>query len=324
MSGPKTSRLSWSVARALCSAAALFWVLRTTPLHSIVSALHPAIWTYLLAGMSLNVLTRFAAAERTLAISRALGLVISRWQSIETLFISNFYALLSPGPVLSGVVSVYRYKSYGASVTGSLGALLASRAMECAAFIALGTACLLLDTRVALGTVQYPLKLAAAASLALAVAITGWWLLHKRWTRGTHAASGSKLRLVWYEFMSRGPRMAWQAAVPAAAQVVLSGAAVSVLAKSLGIELSLVTAIWVSAAVYAVVLLPISVAGLGVREVTLVQALGLLGVSSHLAVALSVLLFADPLLNALIGGVLQIRSNMCRARTPLKRMAATS
>jgi uncharacterized membrane protein YbhN (UPF0104 family) len=103
----------------LCSAAALFWVLRSTPLHSIVSALHPAIWTYLLAGMSLNLLTRFAAAERTLAISRALGLVISRWQTIETLFISNFYALLSPGPVLSGVVSVYRYKSYGASVRRS-------------------------------------------------------------------------------------------------------------------------------------------------------------------------------------------------------------
>jgi uncharacterized membrane protein YbhN (UPF0104 family) len=305
--------------------------MRATPLHSIVGALHPAIWTYLLAGMTLNLLTRFAAAERTLAISRALGLLLSRWRTIETLFISNFYALLSPGPVLSGVVSVYRYKSYGASVTGSLGALLASRAMECAAFIALGTACLLVDGRVALVTVRYPLKLAALVLLAVAVAITGWWLVHKRWTRrvaengespSAEYFSGSKLRLVWYELMSRAPRMAGQAVIPAAAQVVLSGAAVTVLAKSLGIELSVITGIWVSAAVYAVVFLPISIAGLGVREVTLVKSLGLLDVSPQLAVALSVLLFADPLVNALIGGALQIRSNICGSRTHLKRVTA--
>jgi len=72
--------------------------------------------------------------------------------------------------------------------------------------------------------------------------------------------------------------------------------------------LPLLTSIWVTAAVYAVVLLPISVAGVGVREVTLTKSLALLGVNPGLAVALSILLFADPLINALIGGALQLRS----------------
>jgi glycosyltransferase 2 family protein len=313
------SRVPWQAVRALCSAGALFWVLRTTPLHTIVAALRQADWLYLLAGIMLNLLARFASAERTQVISRALGLFVSRWQTIETLFISNFYALVSPGPVLSGVVSVYRYRSYGASITGSVGSLLASRAVEGAAFIALGTACVLIDSRIALVTVQYPLALAIAAVVTMSVGLACWWLLHKRWTppaaenaarHATHRPFVNNLRAVWHEVMSRGPSMAWQAAIPATAQVVLSGAAVSVLAKSLGIELSVVTAIWVSAAVYAVVLLPISVAGLGVREVTLVKALGLLGVSSQLAIALSVLLFVDPLVNALIGGLWQIGSTV--------------
>jgi len=109
--------------------------------------------------------------------------------------------------------------------------------------------------------------------------------------------------------------MAWAAAVPAAAQVIFSGAAVSLLARALGVDLSLVTAIWICAAVYAVVLLPISFAGLGVRDMTLIKSFALLGLAPQLAVALSVLMFADPLLNALIGGILQMTTTQGEART---------
>ncbi|HEY6454008.1 MAG TPA: lysylphosphatidylglycerol synthase transmembrane domain-containing protein [Steroidobacteraceae bacterium] len=312
------SRVPWTAVRALCSAAAIAWVLHATPLHAIVAALRQASWPIVLAGMALALLARLAAAERSQVVCRALGLVVSRWQNIETLFISNFYALLSPGPVLGGVVSVYRYSSFGASLSGSIGSLLASRAVEAAVFIIIGTACLLLDRNIALISVRYPLGLAAAGVLAVAAATTCWWLVHQRWMqRGgarAHIRPAGALRAMWHDFMRLGPRMAWRAAIPAAAQVALSGAATCVLARSLGIELSLITAIWVTAAVYAVVLLPISVAGLGVRDLTLIKSLALLGVSSRSAVALSVLLFADPFVNAMIGGALQIRSTIAAAR----------
>lgn len=314
-------RWLWTVARAAVSGAMLLWVLHSTPLPTITATLRGADWVLLIAGMGINLLTRIAAAERTCIISRALGLPVTRWQTIETLFISNFYALLSPGPVLSGVVTVYRYKGYGASMAGSVGSLLASRAVECAAFIAVGTACVLLDGRVALSSVRYPLSLAMAAILALGAAMTCWGLLHRRWKpstadgsvlSGTGSGVAGKVRLMWHEIMTRGPQMLWRASLVAAMQVILSGAAVSLLAASLGINLSLLTATWLSAAVYAVVLLPISVAGLGVREVTLVKALALLGVSPQLAVALSVLMFVDPLINAVIGGLWQLGSSLRR------------
>lgn len=324
-------------ARAALSCAALAWVLHKTPLRTIASALNSADLPLLLGGLALNFLARLAAAERTLVISRALGLSISRWQTIETLFISNFYALLSPGPVLSGVVTVYRYREHGASVSASFGALLASRMIECILFVALGVACLLADSRISLATVHYPLALATAALAAAGIGVIYWWWSHKRWNRrseanrseandrprtspGTYTGTGTSTgtfrgiaagwRTVRHEVMRRGPGMAFEAAIPAAVQVILASAAVQLLARSVGIDLPLLTSIWVTAAVYAVVLLPISVAGVGVREVTLTGALGLLGINASLAVALSILLLADPIINAFIGGFMQLRSTL--------------
>jgi uncharacterized membrane protein YbhN (UPF0104 family) len=309
------SRILWRALRIVCSGAALLWIFSVTPLNNIVATLHQADWVWLLPGVALNLLARVAAAERTLVVSRSLGLGVSRRQTLETLFISNYYALLSPGPILSGVVSVYRYRSQGASIAASLSTLLGSRGIEAATFIALGTACVLMDRRIDSGAVRIPLSMALTALILAGIGLAGWWLLHRR--RGVapdHAAepgsSGTmhRLRAVWRELMKHGPRLACEAAVPAAAQVMLSGAAVMLLARGLGAELSLVSAIWICAAVYAVVLLPISFAGLGVRDLTLIKSFALLGLAPQLAVALSVLLFADPLLNALIGGLWQMTS----------------
>jgi len=318
--GRSTRAALWPVLRALCSLSALAWVLWRTPLHSIVAALAHASLPLVLIGLSLNVLTRLAAAERTQMICRGLGLRVSRWQNIETLFISNFYALLSPGPVLSGAVSVYRYSRFGIPVSDGLSVLLVSRAIEAGAFIAIGAACLWSDRRVPLAAVREPLWAATALLLLMALAMILWTRIHGHHRSRaaaeadpvvTTAARGRmrSIRAVWHELMKRGPAMAWQAGAPAAVQVLMSGLALAILARALGVNLTLISAIWVNAAVYAVVLLPISIAGVGVREFTLLNALGLLGVPAQVTVALSLLLFADPLINAMIGGLLQIRSS---------------
>jgi uncharacterized membrane protein YbhN (UPF0104 family) len=183
-----------------------------------------------------------------------------------------------------------------------------------------------MDSRISLAAVRYPLQLAGAALGTIGVALLLWWGWHRRWQLRHRRATGeahakevdtpsshgvlTQLRSVQHELMRRGPGLALQAAVPACVQVILAGAAVELLARSVGIDLLLLSAVWITAAVYAVVLLPISVAGVGVREVTLTHALGLLGVDASVAVALSILLFLDPLINAVIGGALQLRSTL--------------
>jgi glycosyltransferase 2 family protein len=287
----RRTRWPWIILRALLSGALLLWVLHATPLATIAATLQRTDLWLLACGLALSLAARLAAAERNLSVSRALGLPLTRWQTIETLFISNFYSLLSPGPVLSGVVTVYRYNNFGASVRGSVASLLASRALECAGFMALGIVGLLIDRARFSQALQMRALLGALALLAGGAVTLGIiWMLSRQ-----HAMRALQLMR----------RMGVLASWPAAAQALLGAAALVLFARALNVALPFASALWVSAAVYLAVLLPISVIGLGVREVALIKCLAVFAVPASAAVAISVLLFLDPLLNALIGGMLQ-------------------
>jgi glycosyltransferase 2 family protein len=90
-----------------------------------------------------------------------------------------------------------------------------------------------------------------------------------------------------------------------------SGLGAYCIARSLGIAVGPVAMIAVTSMMTLVVALPISVAGWGVREVSLVALLGLLGVDREAALALSVELGLLNTLLSLPGGVvwLMLRSD---------------
>jgi glycosyltransferase 2 family protein len=273
-------------------------------------------------GVLMNVATRFPAAERTQVMNQGLGLSVSRWQTIETLFISNFYALLSPGPVLAGMVTVYRYRRLGASITGSVSSLLASRAVECAAFLIWGLGCALLDPPVIahLQSLRVRPGLAGAAVILASIAIAATVCVAVRHRSRDPARRAvprgilDKLAAVYGQILAQGPAVALKAAVPASLQVLISGAAMMVLARSLHTDITWSAGVWISSAVYLAVLLPISIAGLGVRDVTLIKSFAILGLAPGTAVALSVLLFLDQFVSAMIGGAMQIGSVLARQR----------
>ena len=322
--GTTWRRGMWTALRLFLSCAAVAWVLHSISLGGVIAALGNADPLLLTLGVLMNVATRFPAAERTQVMNRGLGLSVSRWQTIETLFISNFYALLSPGPLLAGVVTVYRYRRFGASITGSVSSLLASRAIEGAAFLIWGLGCALLDARVTahLQSVRMRPGLAGAAVILAsigmaAIAIVGVMIRHRSRDAASSVSAPNmldKLAAVYGQILAQGPAVALKAAVPASLQVVISGGAMMVLARSLHTDISWTTGVWMSSAVYLAVLLPISIAGLGVREVTLIKSFAMLGLAPRTAVALAVLLFLDQFVSAMIGGAMQIGSVLARRR----------
>ncbi|HET9494422.1 MAG TPA: lysylphosphatidylglycerol synthase domain-containing protein, partial [Chloroflexia bacterium] len=80
-----------------------------------------------------------------------------------------------------------------------------------------------------------------------------------------------------------------------------------VLCLALGIPLGFIDLLWVVAAASLLQSLPISIAGVGVREGAYVYILGSQGVDSASALALSLLVFGIQVLFALAGGLLQLQ-----------------
>jgi len=98
--------------------------------------------------------------------------------------------------------------------------------------------------------------------------------------------------------------------------VHLGGAlTVFILASALGVTLSLAHCIFLVPLVMLVTLLPISIAGWGVREGAMVIALGLTQVSRSDALAVSVLFGATLLVTSLPGGVLWWQTNLSSSNT---------
>lgn len=80
----------------------------------------------------------------------------------------------------------------------------------------------------------------------------------------------------------------------------------SLAAKAADIAVPVGVLLWICAIVYILRRLPISVASLGVREVTLVGFLGIYGVEKSTALLMSMILFSSSIIMALIGAIYHI------------------
>lgn len=309
------NKAAWqSIARVGLSIAALATIFLATQFDEVIGALARADVSFIAAGILINLLTRLAAAERTYVISRAVGLPLTRWRTIEAMFISNFWSLALPGLSAGSVVTVYRYTRLGVPLADSVGVLGASRAIELAAFCALGAVAFVLSAStpsvlVTASLCLVPVGIACSFLIAPQIASRAADVIGGSAPRGRIAErlAGTLSRAV-ATFSAAPRRELFAAAGFALVQCSLDAASVMIFSWGLGFRIDWLDALWINVLAYLVILLPISVAGLGVREAAVIVALTPLGVSREGAIALALLMFSATLFNALLGGVLQLFS----------------
>ena len=99
-----------------------------------------------------------------------------------------------------------------------------------------------------------------------------------------------------------------------AVATVYSRARVRTIQLLLGTQMSLLQVAWVSSLVFLLQALPISIAGLGVREGAYVYILSLYGFSTDLGFALGLLFFTHMLVFAAIGGILNVTEALSQSK----------
>ena len=306
--------VAWRIGlKAAISSGLLVWLLLHTPLAEIRDVLSRLDPRAALAGLALAFATWCLSALRLwlLAFEFPFGTMA------RMTFVGMYYGTVLPGQVAGDVVKAYRL-SAGQSAPGRAAA---------ATFVdrVVAMAGLLVTCAFAVPWVrELPARLGAAIAIAAALGVLGValgshprvrsWLLdaspgERSAPRSLAARFGSGL----HQVLEHRGRLASNFAVAMAYHAVCVAIHV-VVGTALGIELSVAAWCVTYTGVSLLTLLPVSIAGVGLREGGYVGLLGLFGIPAAQALSLSLLIFAYALVGALAGAVLDFSDRPSSSR----------
>ena len=279
---------------------------------------------FVLRGIDRRVISQLLTAQHGNLLAAAAVLIVSqiilgglRWGTVlsamcETrppallslvaiFYASTFFNALPIGTVGGDIARVWLARRFSLSVRQIVLSVLLDRVLVIGALIILAV--------VTLPTVAHPLAARASfAGVVILLAVAAGFLLLQPierivgrwrdvWLMSSVLHTSEELRLT----MQRGGLLAIVYAMLSAACGALAAYCIS---RSLGIDVGLMAMIAVMSFVAFATALPISLAGWGVREVSLVALLGLLGVDREAALALSIEFGIICTLMSLPGGVI--------------------
>ncbi|MFL5733739.1 MAG: YbhN family protein [Chloroflexia bacterium] len=243
------------------------------------------------------------------------GAHVPYWDLLWLNFIGIFYNVVLPGQVGGEVIKGVRLSRAG--VAGGIAAIsvVADRVTGLLALLVLGVGGAILSPSVTSGRtdlVLWVVGLTLVLGAATVVLVTG---------RGVApvVAAGKALRLPGgnvlsrigapFEQLPRGSRglsSLWLPMLLALAFQLCIVYSNLLICMALGIPVTYLSLLWVVAVVSFLQSLPISLAGIGVREGAFVYLLGLQGIAAPSALALSLIVFAIQIAMAIVGGLLQL------------------
>jgi hypothetical protein len=269
-------------------------------------------------GLLLQTAARVPAAFRMKVFTDAQRLGLSIATILSTMLSTSFYGLLLPGGLAGGVAGWMKYVQHGAAGGPVLASLFVNRAAEILAALTAGACWWMLDdgstgiaaalfVGCAIAALLAAYRLFFGHSHVLAAALerltTGPELRATFVYRKLHAFAGHLARV------RELPRKATVTVLLASlAQDLLAATGFYMLARALDLGLSFTAAAWMRVAVHLLVMLPVSISGLGVREGALVLLTASYGVAAPEAVAWSFLVFAGTLLAASPGALIEARA----------------
>lgn len=311
------------VAASAVLLAGIFWFI---PVSDVVHTLRGVKLGYALLSVLLMLVTAYLDALAMWLPLARVGVPVGHWPVFEVKMITRFYGQFLPSELMASAVKLHRLanptKQWGEVAAG----MAFSRIVSMLVLVSLG---------LTLWAIEMPTGSGRWVGLILAVMVVG--------LIGLHATASSAAVSAFVERMFRTRAFAWlhgrlmdkvlalgrstgdsyrlfgtaiyPVALFALARHVLGIFSFAALAWSLDIHISLLAIGWIRVVLAALMMLPISVAGFGVREGGLLVLLQDYGVAPSDAVALALLLFIAGLVCNATGGLFEIRNLLAPRRT---------
>ena len=306
----------------------LYAIFTTIPLTQVTRAIASAKALPIAMALLLMIVQRCLGACRTKRLVDQQGISLSVRQVLGISYSSTFYGLLLPGAYSGGLVRWYKLSRGRGTSTRALAVIAFDRLADAIALVSVGLACWLLSL---------PSNPHGAIGLGLLTVLAGLLcgyglMFDGRVARGVLGPLTRRnwswvpqpIRAKWNDWLATTREFhdlslkslvgiaGWSLAVQLAGIVALY-----LFTRSLGVEVPLVTLAWVRACVQLLTMLPITFAGVGVREGGLVLLLQPYGIAGSDAVALGFLSFAGLLVAAGIGAVVELKGFFTTSRGPM-------
>lgn len=225
--------------------------------------------------------------------------------------ISGFYSLILPGQVAGEAAKIVFMRRYDKNLERITASVLVDKISGFIGIIIVGIAGCLFSTRsVGLITWMLVALMVLLIFFLLVFKIDPVYLIVAKWLD----LAARKLKFLnkikgfitsWREYSKDNRALTLNILLGVLYQIV-GVLLYFILSKTIDINVSVMDFSWIFSVLSLALFLPISISGIGVREGTLVGLLGLYGVPSEKALALSMIIFLTNIIRGLIGGVINL------------------
>ncbi|MBI5788743.1 MAG: flippase-like domain-containing protein [Candidatus Schekmanbacteria bacterium] len=295
----------------------LYYLFSKIGWSKIVRVMLSADIRYLLIALSLAMLVRYLNAVQTQVLLAHQGILLPTAQVFKINLISTFYTLFIPGDMGGGVVKWYKFSRVDGKRAQAFSVILVAWLLPVFAIIMDGLIALAIKNP--FSKTNLNMWIYSLLSLLLLVAIfifnkSASALVDKYIMSPLFAIAPSrieeKLRKVWESLKSfqKLPLFKVLSILVTIVIIELTGiTAHYILGLSIKLRLSIFVFAWVRAVSILIQMLPISIAGLGLREGAVIFLLDKYNVPYADALVFSLLVFGVYVVISLIGGLFEIR-----------------
>jgi len=319
----RTEQIAKLVARVAVTVVLLAWVFSLVGFESFRDTVRAARWHYLVGAWLATVLFSLLQAYALRIILRKQDCEVRLHTLFATTCVTAYYSLFLPGIMSTGVkwYILKRSTGKGANVLSSM---LYNQATLAVVMVVVGLAALALASPTQAAAPEAGrsalLPLTCVALIALVV-VTFILVLNDRTGGPAIRLLRAALRPLPQSVQGKGRAMleqisafqtaGWRFHLVIGLINVIDGLAVGLLlylfaARAAYVVVPVGALVWLCAVVFVLGKIPITIANLGVREVTLVGLLGLYGVAKSAALLMSMVMFSGLIFLGLLGAAYQL------------------
>jgi len=283
------------------------------PIYEIVKSLENADIFLIILSILIYILIVYLSAFETGYLTRAMGIIISTFQILKIQMATRFYGLFLPGTLSGGAIKWYKLSKYG-SKSDAAAVVVFNRFLEILMLFYTG----IIFSLPALIKAKQNQLILIWLFIFLIIIVSYFLLLNSRFLTFFER----KILFIPFPELIKNIIPKLFNSIQKFQKLTLKDnfqifgllffyhflgiIAAYLLALSLGIDITFFDIAWIGSVIGILAILPISFAGLGVREGSLVFLLGNYGIPAGDAMAYSFLLFFYTVLVSLSGGFIEL------------------